>query len=140
MTLFKIKSTKYADVLVVGDETGPQMVTIATRLKATDHGGLFKELLLKMAPTALAALDREIRDKAHPTPGAASRNVASGVVQFCEDLTMAAIHRMTENSALGVSLPSYAKMAARFKPADPSQGSVSPNVVAMNPRHEEKPT
>jgi hypothetical protein len=139
MRIRRLKSTKHSDTLLIGDHNGPSVVSIATRLKTTDHGQFFKELVAKAMPEALKALDREIRDGIHNSPREASRNVATGVVHFCEDLTMAAVDVLQRNKVLGVPIPSYETLLHKLRGSDASQADDSGEVVSLFGQQEREP-
>lgn len=136
MRVYRIKSTKHSDLLMTGDHKGPSTIHIVTRLRPTQHGEFFRELLLKMAPEALKIVDSDLRAGTYGSPGNTARVVADGLVRFCETVAMAAMDTMQRNKALGVNVPSYETLLHKLTGSEISQPEDSDNVVSLSERQE----
>jgi hypothetical protein len=127
-----VKSNKYVDLLALGGFEGVASVQSITRLRPTEHGMMFRELVVTMAPEVFKMLGMAPRGTTPEQLEMITRNVAHNAVNLCESMAMEVCSRMTKNKALATQMPSYASLLADFVAPDPVESDAD-NVVSFVP-------
>lgn len=86
MKTVKIKGNQYAELMAFPTSVGDHITAMHTRLNMTDHGSLFREMLLSAISSG--KFDSPVK-----------------LVEFCEIAVNRAILIMSDNPALAIEVP-----------------------------------